>query len=81
MTSHPRQQFKTLQDWYNFLQGKQILDGQEAFQLRKDCYAEIEKLRQRPLLVYASRFLDQLPPGAPNFLDLSDIDGFTDLVN
>jgi len=81
MTSHPRQQFKTLQDWYNFLQGKQILDGQEAFQLRKVCYAEIEKLRQRPLLVYASRFLDQLPPGAPNFLDLSDIDGFTDLVN
>jgi hypothetical protein len=33
------------------------------------------------LLVYATKFLDALPPGAPNFIDLSDVDGFTDLIN
>ena len=47
--------------------------------MRKGCYHDIEKLRKRPLLVYASKF--EAPTGAPNFIDISDVDGFTDLVN
>jgi hypothetical protein len=48
--------------------------------LRTECYNEIERLRKRPLLVYASRFLNA-PNGAQVSIDLSDIDGFTDLVS
>ena len=81
MASPPRQKFKTIQDWHNFLQGKQGLTGQDLFTMRKACYADIESKRQRPLLVYSTKFLDALPAGAPNFIDISDVDGFTDLVN
>lgn len=81
MASPPRQRFKTALDWFNFLTAKQTLTGQEMFELRKACYKDIEALRQRPLLIYATKFLDSLPPGAPNFIDISDVDGFTDLVN
>ena len=81
-TQQPRTKFKTAQDWYNFLQSKQgKISGPELFELRKLCYAEIEALRGRPLLVYATKFLDGVPPGTPNFIDLSDVDGFTDLIN
>jgi len=51
------------------------------FALRKACYEEIEKRRGRPLLVYATKFLEGVPQGAPNFIDLTDVDGFTDLIN
>jgi hypothetical protein len=51
------------------------------FQYRKKCYEEIEALRGRPLLVYATKFIDNVFPGTPNQIDLPDIDGFTDLVN
>lgn len=47
--------------------------------LRVQCYQEIEKLRGRPLLVYASSF--EVPIGTPNSIDLSDVDVFTDLIN
>ncbi len=81
-TQQPRTKFKTAQDWYNFLQSKQgRISGPELFELRKACYAEIETLRGRPLLVYATKFLEGMPPGTPNFIDLSDVDGFTDLIN
>ncbi len=81
-TQQPRKKFKTAQDWYNFLQSKNgIISGPELFELRKACYAEIEKHRGRPLLIYATKFLDGVPPGTPNFIDLSDVDGFTDLIN
>jgi len=81
-TQQPRTKFKTAQDWYNFLQLKQgRISGPELFELRKACYSEIEKLRGRPLLVYATKFLDGVPSGIPNFIDLSDVDGFTDLIN
>lgn len=33
------------------------------------------------MIVYASRFLDPLPPNTPNLIEVSDVDGFTDLVN
>ena len=34
-----------------------------------------------PLLVYVTKFLENIPQGAPNIIDLPDVDGFTDLVN
>jgi len=81
-TQQPRTKFKTAQDWYNFLQSKNgSISGPELFELRKSCYTEIEKHRGRPLLIYATKFLDGVPPGTPNFIDLSDVDGFTDLIN
>lgn len=63
------------------LQSGQKMTGKDLFGLRKGCYGDIEKLRGRPLLVYATKFLEALPPGVPNQIDLSDVDGFTDLIN
>jgi hypothetical protein len=82
----PRKKFKTTQDWNDFLAatqqpGNQVMTGKDLFELRKACYEDIEKHRGRPLLVYATKFLEGVPPGAPNFIDLSDVDGFTDLIN
>lgn len=76
-----RKKFKTSQDWNDFIGSGQPLTGHDLFELRKSCYKEIEEYRNRPLLVYATKFLDSLPLGAPNFIDLSDVDGFTDLIN
>src|SRR4030042_4542535 len=82
LTQQQRKQFKTAQDWYDFLQSRQgSISGPELFNLRKACYVEIEALRRRPLLVYATKFLDGVPPGVPNQIDLPDVDGFTDLIN
>ena len=81
----PRKRFRTTQDWNEFVikeqQAGRPLDGQALFALRKASYEAIEKHRGRPLLVYATKFLEGVPPGAPNFIDLSDVDGFTDLIN
>ena len=83
-TQPPRKRFKTTQDWNDYigpiLQSGQIT-GNQLFNLRKACYAEIEALRGRPLLVYATKFLDGVLPGTPNQIDLPDVDGFTDLIN
>ena len=80
-----RKSFKTTQDWNDFIvsvqQSGQKMTGKDLFDLRKACYAEIEAVRGRPLLVYATKFLDAVPPGVPNQIDLSDVDGFTDLIN
>jgi len=80
-----RKKFRTSQDWHDFLenakQSNQILSGKDLLELRKTCYKEIEKYRERPLLVYATKFLEKLPPDVPNFIDISDVDGFTDLIN
>lgn len=76
-----RKKFNSSQDWNNFIGSGQQINGPILFELRKACYQEIEERRKRPLLVYATKFLDSLPPGAPNFIDLSDVDGFTDLIN
>lgn len=84
-TQQPRKQFKTTQDWNDYigpiLQSGQGITGNQLLDLRKACYTEIEKLRGRPLLIYATRFLDGVPPGVPNQIDLPDVDGFTDLIN
>lgn len=81
----PRKKFKTTQDWNDFIiaakQSGKPLSGQSLFEFRKTCYEEIEKLRERPLLVYATKFLEGVPPGTPNVIDLPDVDGFTDLIN
>lgn len=75
-----RQRFRTTQDWNNFISNNASLTGDFLLNLRIQCYREIEALRGRPLLVYASKFVNT-PPGIPNSIDLSDIDGFTDLVS
>ena len=84
-TQQPRKRFKTTQDWNNhigpILQAGTPITGNDLFQIRKGCYEEIEKLRGRPLLVYATKFIDGVLPGTPNQIDLPDVDGFTDLVN
>ena len=76
-----RQTFKTSQDWNNFLGSNPQLSGQDLFQLRKACYNDIEMVRKRPLIVYASKFIDGSGQGAPILIDINDVDGFTDLVN
>lgn len=83
-TQLQHKRFKTTQDWHDFIgpllqSGK--LDGKTLLELRKSCYTEIETLRGRALLVYATKFVDGAPPGAPNQIDLPDVDGFTELVN
>lgn len=80
-----RKKFKTTQDWNDFVgarrQTKQPLTGKDLFALRREVYKEIEEYRDKPLLIYATKFLENIPPNAPNFIDLSDVDGFTDLIN
>ncbi len=84
-TQPPRKIFKTTQDWNDYLgpllQAGTPITGAQLFELRKACYSEIEVLRGRPLLVYATKFLEGVVPGTPNQIDLPDVDGFTDLVN
>lgn len=77
MSSLPR--IRTSQDWNNFIAANPQLDGNMLLAMRNQCYADIEALRKRPLIVYATKFLDALP-NTPNFIDISDVDGFTDLV-
>jgi hypothetical protein len=76
-----RQTFKTSQDWNNFLVSNKQLSGQDLFQFRKACYNDIETIRGRPLIIYASKFVDGSGQGAPILIDINDVDGFTDLVN
>lgn len=83
MAQTPRRKFTRVSEWYDFLdstKGQQI----NLYNLRQQCYREIEALRGRPLLVYAVKF--PLPPlpvpvSPPISIDLEDIDGFTDLAN
>ena len=56
-----------------------MISGDDFLKLRNACYSDIEKKRGRPLIVYASNFIGN--GSAPNSIDLSDVDGFTDLVN
>ena len=75
------QRIKTSQD-FNLFIGANAQNpnlGKEISDMRLACYEAIENLRKRPLLIYASKFINALP-GTPNNIDISDIDGFTDLV-
>jgi hypothetical protein len=75
------QRIKTSQEFNQFIAANthNPLLGEEISYMRLGCYEAIEAIRQRPLLVYASKFINALP-GTPNNIDISDIDGFTDLV-
>ncbi len=79
MASGQRTKFKSTQDWHNFINSNPPPNGQQLQDFRIACYRDIEALRKRPLLVYSTKFLDSAP-NIPNFIDLDDIDGFTDLV-
>ena len=73
--------FSTTQDWNKYIDQKGgHVRGSELRELRFGVYQRIEKLRGRPLLVYASDFLGQDDNSTSNAIDLSDIDGFTDLA-
>lgn len=74
------QRIKSFQDWINFSEGEESLDAGTLLGMRNKCYKEIENIRGRPLIIYATKFLDALP-NTPNLIDLSDVDGFTDLVD
>ncbi len=74
-----RVRFKTTQDWYNFLTVKNPTHS-DLLRIRKKCYEDIEQYRKRPLLIYATKFLEKTLPDAPNFIDLSDVDGFNDMI-
>jgi hypothetical protein len=82
MSESVRRKFKNYQQWYDYLVAheKQIT-GAELRTLRQDTYKQIEALRGRPLIVYATNFLAALPKGSPVSIDVSDVDGFTDLIN
>lgn len=83
MGKQQRRRFLTLNDWYNFL--NEIKQQQDTsinlLDLRIQVYKEIEELRERPLLVYATQFIN--PPKESHHLtiNLTDIDGFTDLIS
>ena len=71
--------FKTRQDWHNFL--NESRGRFNSLELRRDCYKNIERYRKRPLLVYATKFIGFISTGLSNFIDLPDVDGFTDLIH
>ena len=75
------QRIKTSQEFNNFIAANSQLPslGSDLFSMRCECYAAIEAVRKRPLFIYATKFINALP-NTPNSIDLSDIDGFTDLV-
>ena len=76
------QRIKTSQEFNNFItnnsQSPSLVNDLST--MRLTCYAAIEARRKRPLLIYASKFINALP-NTPNFIDISDIDGFSDLVH
>lgn len=69
-----------MQDWHNYISQNPTLTLKDLLDLRVACYKRIESIRKRPLIVYASNFLDG-NPAFPCDINLNDIDGFTDLVN
>ena len=74
-----RIKFKSTQDWHNFISSHPPINGHQLQEFRFACYKDIEAIRKRPLLIYGTKFLDNAP-NVPNYIDLDDIDGFTDLV-
>jgi hypothetical protein len=87
MSNQPRRTFKSVQDWHNFIDelkqrvaaGEIVNVNPAAFRL--GCYKDIESIRNRPLIVYAAKFISSILPNTPNNIDLGDVDGFTDLIN
>lgn len=76
MSDPSRKKFKNAQDWTNYLNINHPISGPDLRQLRITCYKEIEALRERPLLIYATKFIENSVGN--NSIDLSDVQGFTD---
>ncbi len=75
-----RRRFTRTSDWHNFINEiAQSGTGADLYALRRACYADIEKVRGRPVIVYAVKF-PGAHPAAPISIDLTDVDGFTDLI-
>lgn len=74
-----RQPISSMEDWMRFIANPQN-NTVDLLAMRRLCYSEIEALRGRPLIVYATKFVDVSIPNVPNYIDLTDIDGFADLV-
>ena len=85
MAEQQRRRFLTQNDWYNFLNELKSKETPPNINLYKDLrvpvYKEIEKERNRPLLIYATKFINTPPNSKFISIDLTDIDGFTDLVS
>ncbi len=79
-TQNPRP-IKSIQQWHAFLSGFQdgVIPNVLLNDLRQECYREIEKLRQRKLLVYFSNF-NQF--NSPDYsINGHDVEGFADVIN
>ncbi len=70
---------RSTQDWITYITANPGITLDDVRDIRCNCYKAIEAQRKRPLLVYASKFL-QLSNSTVQ-IDLSDIEGFTDLAN
>ncbi len=73
------QRVKTIADWHKLFNRLQSGEQVDLRALRQACWRGIEKLRGRPLLIYAVQYPDN-PDGAPVHIGLPDIDGFVDLI-
>ncbi|MBC6409792.1 MAG: hypothetical protein GDA51_13795 [Ekhidna sp.] len=81
MSDQQRTKFRSSQDWNDFILSNPQLTGADLKVLRNACYKEIESFRKKPLLVYATKFIETDIPTIPNTIDLADVEGFTDLAN
>lgn len=81
MSDQQRAKFRSSQDWNDFILSRQQLTGADLKTLRDACYKEIEHIRKKPLLVYATKFIEVDIPNTPNTIDLADVEGFTDLAH
>jgi hypothetical protein len=81
-TVSKRSKFLTQLDWVGYLSSGPK-NGGDLYALRRQCYKDIENIRKRPLVVYASNFTSQLAVlgQQTHSILLDDIDGFTDLVS
>jgi len=78
-------EFRNAQIWQKYLeklasQSDEGVDAQHLLDLRLNVYSKIEKIRNRPLIVYASKFIGASEQQSLSAMDLDDVAGFTDLV-
>ncbi|MBE2279187.1 MAG: hypothetical protein IAE91_02255 [Ignavibacteriaceae bacterium] len=75
-----RRRIKSVQDWQNVVQDLQDPDSKiDVLALRIDTYKAIEDYRKKPLIVYASQFIENLPYSIQNTINIEDVDGFIDM--
>lgn len=81
MPTAGRRRFRTQADWHALVKEVRETDAEvDLAELRRAVYRDIEAVRKRPLFVYASKF-PEAPAEAPIFIDQTDVDGFTDLID